>query len=127
MYAFPTASTPSVCSSEETLQSRLSREKLEAGRGEPGNFHQRFVQGDMGQNEDGSRGQEKGKPRKNQQDLVTGGKETSLNCIHFYLQETNGSWRQQRRVEDHLSKDTAHSRHSNVFSSISSRIGPEDP
>ena len=58
---------------------------------------------------------------------MTEGKEISLNCIQFYLQQIKGSWRQQRKVEDHLSKNRAHNRHSNVFSSISCSIGPEDP
>lgn len=31
------------------------------------------------------------------------------------------------KSEGHLSKNTAHNRHSNVFTSISGRIGPEDP
>lgn len=41
------------------------------------------MQGDVGQNEDDSRGSDKNIPRKNQQDLVTEGKETSLNCTVF--------------------------------------------
>jgi hypothetical protein len=79
------------------------------------------------QNEDSSKRLKKDITRKNEQDLVTEGKEISLNCIHFYLQQIKGSWRQQRKVEDHLSKNRAHNRHSNVFSSISCSIGPEDP
>lgn len=85
------------------------------------------MQGDVGQSEDGSRGLGKNIPRKNPQDSVNEGKEICLNCIQFYLQETNGSWRQWKRAEGYLSKDRAHNRHSNVFSIISSRIGPEDP
>lgn len=42
MHAFPTVSTPSECSSDEALQSRLGTEKPEAEREEPGSFHNRL-------------------------------------------------------------------------------------
>lgn len=80
----------------------LGKEKLEAGRQqELRSFHNRLgIQRDVDQNEDSSKTLV-WYHKENEQDLVTEDKETSLNCIHFYLLQIKGVG-DNRETEDHL-------------------------